>query len=370
MIRSIQSSDIGEVARPHWRRRACLALVPAGRHAQRPPTVAAASDLQFALEAISPTAFTARTGDAGRTGLRVLREPDAPDEAGAPFELFLSADEAFAERLAHGGLTRDRGVCTPSAASSSSRPRDRRWRSTNGSTGCGRCWRAPQHGRFAIANPEHAPYGRAAEAALRARGLWESVQPTLVLGENISQAAQFATDRQRRRRNHRVLAGARARLQRIEARYALLPESPTIRRCVNGWCCSSAPAPIAERFYSLSAAAGGARILRPARLRGAPTSQRMDWTALGVSLRLGVGTIVVLLPFGIWLGRLLAVRRFRGKLLVEALVTVPLVLPPTVLGFYLLVTFGARRRLARPSRPSSARRCLSRSRGCCSHRSS
>ena len=68
----------------------------------------------------------------------------------------------------------------------------------------------------------------------------------------------------------------------------------------------------------------------------------MDWEALRVSLRLGAGTIAVLLPFGIWLGRLLAFRRFRGKLLLEALVTVPLVLPPTVLGFYLLVTFGAR----------------------------
>lgn len=68
----------------------------------------------------------------------------------------------------------------------------------------------------------------------------------------------------------------------------------------------------------------------------------MDWPALRVSLWLGGGTIVLLLPFGIWLGRLLAVHRFRGKLLLEALVTVPLVLPPTVLGFYLLVTFGAR----------------------------
>ena len=68
----------------------------------------------------------------------------------------------------------------------------------------------------------------------------------------------------------------------------------------------------------------------------------MDWTALRVSLWLGAGTIAILLPFGIWFGRLLAVRHFRGKLLVEALVTVPLVLPPTVLGFYLLVTFGAR----------------------------
>ena len=68
----------------------------------------------------------------------------------------------------------------------------------------------------------------------------------------------------------------------------------------------------------------------------------MDWTALRVSLWLGAGTILILLPFGLWLGRLLALRQFRGKLLLEALLTVPLVLPPTVLGFYLLVTFGAR----------------------------
>jgi molybdate transport system permease protein len=68
----------------------------------------------------------------------------------------------------------------------------------------------------------------------------------------------------------------------------------------------------------------------------------MDWTALEVSLWLGAGTVALLLPVGIWCGHALATRSFRGKLLVEALITVPLVLPPTVLGFYLLVTFGAR----------------------------
>lgn len=68
----------------------------------------------------------------------------------------------------------------------------------------------------------------------------------------------------------------------------------------------------------------------------------MDWTALQVSLWLGAGTVALLLPFGLWFGRVLATHDFRGKLLVEALVTVPLVLPPTVLGFYLLVTFGVR----------------------------
>jgi molybdate transport system permease protein len=68
----------------------------------------------------------------------------------------------------------------------------------------------------------------------------------------------------------------------------------------------------------------------------------MEWTALRVSLWLGAGTIAILLPAGVWFARWLARREFPGKTLVEALVTVPLVLPPTVLGFYLLVTFGAR----------------------------
>ena len=45
---------------------------------------------------------------------------------------------------------------------------------------------------FAIANPEHAPYGRAAEGALQLAGLWDAIEPLLVLGENASQAAQFA----------------------------------------------------------------------------------------------------------------------------------------------------------------------------------
>jgi molybdate transport system permease protein len=67
----------------------------------------------------------------------------------------------------------------------------------------------------------------------------------------------------------------------------------------------------------------------------------MDWLAFRVSLLLGVGTVLVLVPLGVWSGRFLAFRSFRGKLLVEALVTVPLLLPPTVLGYYLLVTFAA-----------------------------
>jgi molybdate transport system permease protein len=66
----------------------------------------------------------------------------------------------------------------------------------------------------------------------------------------------------------------------------------------------------------------------------------MDWTALWLSMRLAAWTVAILLPVSILMGRLLAYRRFRGKGLVEALVMLPLVLPPTVFGFYLLVAFG------------------------------
>ena len=66
----------------------------------------------------------------------------------------------------------------------------------------------------------------------------------------------------------------------------------------------------------------------------------MDWQALSVSLWLGLGTLVMLLPFGVGLGYVLATRQFRGRAVVEALVAVPLVLPPTVLGYYLLSAFG------------------------------
>lgn len=66
----------------------------------------------------------------------------------------------------------------------------------------------------------------------------------------------------------------------------------------------------------------------------------MDWTALWLSLRLAAWTVAILLPVSIAMGRLLAYRQFRAKGLVEALVMLPLVLPPTVFGFYLLVAFG------------------------------
>lgn len=66
----------------------------------------------------------------------------------------------------------------------------------------------------------------------------------------------------------------------------------------------------------------------------------MDWTALSLSLQLAAWTVVILLPVSVLAGRWLAYARFRGKGAVEALVMLPLVLPPTVFGFYLLLAFG------------------------------
>lgn len=66
----------------------------------------------------------------------------------------------------------------------------------------------------------------------------------------------------------------------------------------------------------------------------------MDWNALALSLRLAGWTALVLLPIGIAVARQLAWRRFAGRAWVEAMIALPLVLPPTVLGYYLLTAFG------------------------------
>jgi molybdate transport system substrate-binding protein len=156
------------------------------------PTIAAASDLKFTLEEVA-VRFKADTGLEVRLAFGSSGNFARQIEQGAPFEMFLSADEGFVFRLANAGLTADRGTLyaegrvvlfTPlgSPLRADARLADLRAALADG-----------RIKRFAIANPEHAPYGRAAEEALRHRGLWEAVRPSLVLGENVSQAAQFAS---------------------------------------------------------------------------------------------------------------------------------------------------------------------------------
>lgn len=73
----------------------------------------------------------------------------------------------------------------------------------------------------------------------------------------------------------------------------------------------------------------------------------MDWSAAALSLRLALTGVLLLAPIGIALAWLLAYGRFRGKVVLDALLLMPLVLPPTVLGFYLLQFFGPRSPLGR-----------------------
>lgn len=154
--------------------------------------VAAASDLKFALDEILAT-FQAETGLDVRVTYGSSGNFARQIEQGAPFDLFLSADESYVERLAQRGLTRDRGVPYAIGRIVLYVPRGSPLVPDPGLRGLARRLADGSAGRIAIANPEHAPYGRAAEQALRQLGLWEAVAPRLVLGENVAQAAQFAS---------------------------------------------------------------------------------------------------------------------------------------------------------------------------------
>lgn len=215
-------------------------------HAPAAPLMAAASDVQFALEEIlerfsSDTGITVRVtyGSSGNLARQIAQR--------APYELFMSADEAYVESLALQGLTRDAGdlygigrivLFVPDGSPLTPDPdlRD-----------LGQRLRQHDQIRIAIANPEHAPYGRAAEQALRNLGLWEAAQGRLVFGENVAQAAQFASTGNT---DGGIIAWslALAPQMRERGRHALLPASlhaPLRQRMV----LLRGASPEAERLY-------------------------------------------------------------------------------------------------------------------------
>ena len=169
-----------------------LALLPTPVSAQAAPTIAAAADLKFALEEIAAL-FKADSGQEVRLTFGSSGNFKTQLMQGAPFEIFLSADEGFVFQLAEAGKTVDRGALYAEGRIVLFAPKgwalkpDTSFKDLRAALADGRIQ------RFAIANPEHAPYGRAAEQALKGQGLWDAIQPKLVLGENVSQAAQFAT---------------------------------------------------------------------------------------------------------------------------------------------------------------------------------
>lgn len=155
------------------------------------PVIAAASDLKFALDEIAAR-FRRETGRDVKIAYGSSGNFTRQIQQGAPFQLFLSADEGFVFQLAEAGRTEDRGSLYAEGRIVLFAPRGASLRPDPAFAGLRAELAAGRIQRFAIANPEHAPYGRAAEQALKSQGLWEAIQPRLVLGENVSQAAQFA----------------------------------------------------------------------------------------------------------------------------------------------------------------------------------
>lgn len=159
--------------------------------AQKPPIVAAAANLNFVLKDVAER-FQREEGasvelvfGASGTLTRQIRD-------GAPFELFLAADEEFPKQLSDAGLTRDAGAIYAIGRLAIFAPKGSPLTVDPQLDGLARLVQAGELTKFAIANPEVAPYGRAAEAVLRKRALWDPLRPSLVLGDTIAQAAQFA----------------------------------------------------------------------------------------------------------------------------------------------------------------------------------
>src|SRR5947209_1263157 len=171
-----------------------MCLLTAGRAQEL--KVAAASDLSAAMQKLTP-ACEKQTGIHVSVSLGSSGNFLAQIQNGAPFDVFLSADRSYPEKLEQAGQA-EPGSLTPYArgrlviwtAKSSSLHFETK--EGNVLSGGLEALARPEVRKIAIANPEHAPYGRAAVAALQHFGIHDQVKSKLVLGENISQAAQFA----------------------------------------------------------------------------------------------------------------------------------------------------------------------------------
>ena len=150
-------------------------------------TVAAASDLTYAMDEIARN-FEKATGCLVHLSMGSSGNFLTQIENGAPFDVFFSADIAYPKKLEAEGLADQGSTCLYAIGKLVLWTRkDSRVDIDKGFPAL----REPAVRKIAIANPEHAPYGRAAEEALRRAGVYDAVKERLVLGENISQAAEF-----------------------------------------------------------------------------------------------------------------------------------------------------------------------------------
>jgi len=150
-------------------------------------TVSAAADLSYAFGEIG-AAFEAETGhkvvfNFGSTGQLAQQI-----EQGAPVDLFAAANVSFIDDLAQQGLI------LPDTVQMYARGRITLWTRADSPLQITQVsdLARTEIARIAIANPDHAPYGVAAREAMQAAGVWEAVQPKLVLGENVRQTLQYA----------------------------------------------------------------------------------------------------------------------------------------------------------------------------------
>ena len=169
---------------------ALCALLACALPAAAAPGVAAASDLKFALDEIA-RAWSAETGKSVRLTYGSSGNFRRQIAEGAPFEIFLSADESYVLALAKDGRLVDEGTLYAIGRLALFAPAGSPVDPGQGLAGVAALARAGRIGKFAIANPAHAPYGRAAREALEGAGAWKPLEARLVLGENVSQAAQF-----------------------------------------------------------------------------------------------------------------------------------------------------------------------------------
>ena len=150
-------------------------------------TIAAASDLNFAFREIVAD-YEKTTGNHVRLSLGSSGNFFAQLQNGAPFDLYFSADIAYPRKLEEAGLT------VPGSLYQYAVGRIVIWTSRESHIDVTKgveALREPTIKKVAIANPKHAPYGRAAVAAMEYFKVYDQVKDKLILGENISQAAQF-----------------------------------------------------------------------------------------------------------------------------------------------------------------------------------
>lgn len=157
------------------------------------PVVAAASNLQFALPDVVK-AYEAETGQTVKLTFGSSGQFATQIANGAPFDVFLSADEAMVNGLVEKGLTVDGGRLYALGLLAFYVPPSSTIKVDADLAGLKDALSKGGINKFAIASPKHAPYGRAARDALQAIGVWAEIEPKLVIGENVSQALQFITE--------------------------------------------------------------------------------------------------------------------------------------------------------------------------------